>query len=59
MAYLGFQVLLSASPLCTYVYGNCGIAGWKDMEGSEGGRGSHTFFVAAGDIQAKPTRVSG
>ena len=29
------------------------------MEGSEGGRGSHTFFAAAGDIQAKPTRVSG
>ena len=28
------------------------------MEGSEGGRGSHTF-AAAGDIQAKPTRVSG
>ena len=36
-----------------------GIAGWKDMEGSEGGRGSHTFFAAAGDVQAKPTRVSG
>ena len=29
------------------------------MEGSEGGRGSHTFFAAADDIQAKPTRVSG
>ena len=29
------------------------------MEGSEGWRGSHTFFAAAGDIQAKPTRVSG
>ena len=29
------------------------------MEGSEGGRRSHTFFAAAGDIQAKPTRVSG
>ena len=28
------------------------------MEGSEGGRGSHTFFAAAGDIQAKPTRVT-
>jgi hypothetical protein len=24
-----------------------------------GGRGSQTFFAAAGDIQAKPTRVSG
>ena len=29
------------------------------MEGSEGGRECHTFFAAAGDIQAKPTRVSG
>ena len=29
------------------------------MEGSEGGRGSHTSFAAAGDIQAKPTHVSG
>jgi hypothetical protein len=29
------------------------------MEGSEGGRGSHTFFAEAGDIQAKPMRVSG
>ena len=29
------------------------------MDGSEGGRGSHIFFAAAGDIQAKPTRVSG
>ena len=29
------------------------------MEGSESGRGSHTSFAAAGDIQAKPARVSG
>ena len=29
------------------------------MGGSEGGRGSQTLFAAAGDIQAKPTRVSG
>ena len=29
------------------------------MEGSEDGRGSHTSFAAVGDIQAKPTRVSG
>ena len=29
------------------------------MQGSEDGRGSHTFVAAAGDIQTKPTRVSG
>ena len=29
------------------------------MEGNEGRRGSQTFFAAAGDIQAKPTRLSG
>jgi hypothetical protein len=29
---------------------------WKEVRG---GRGSQTFFAAAGDIQAKPTRVSG
>jgi len=28
------------------------------MEGSVGGGGSHTFLAAAGDIQAKPTRIS-
>ena len=29
---------------------------WKEVSG---GRGSQTYFAAAGDIQAKPTRVSG
>ena len=29
---------------------------WNEVRG---GRGSQTFFAAAGDIQAKPTRVSG
>ena len=29
---------------------------WKEVRG---GRGSQSFFAAAGDIQAKPTRVSG
>jgi hypothetical protein len=29
------------------------------MEGSEGWERFPDFFVAAGDIQAKPTRVSG
>ena len=29
------------------------------MEGSGDGRGSQTFFAAAGDIQTKPTRVRG
>ena len=29
---------------------------WKEMRV---GRGSQTFLAAAGDIQAKPTRVSG
>ena len=28
---------------------------WNEVRG---GRGSQTFFAAAGDIQAKPTRVS-
>ena len=36
-----------------------GIAGWKDMEGSEGWERIPVFFAAAGDTQAKPTRVSG
>ena len=40
-------------------WGNCGIAGWKDTEGSKGWERSPDFFAAAGDIQAKPTRVSG
>ena len=59
MAYLGFLVVHSASPLCTDVSGNCGIAGWKDMKGSEGWERIPDFFAAAGDIQAKLTRVSG
>ena len=47
-----------ASPLCTDVSGNCEIAGWKDMEGSEGWERIPDLLAAAGDIQAKPTRVS-
>jgi hypothetical protein len=43
----------------TDVSGNCEIAGWKDMEGSEGLERITDFFAAAGDFQAKPTRVSG